>query len=101
MGGRKGGRVGGWEGGREGGRRERGRQGGRDGGREGGREGGMGRIPLSITLYMIRGFEIRLIVLCVLMIRKLPFLESDVAILLLSIKLVTTLIRFSFDGGTH
>ena len=78
---------------------------GRDGGRkEGLREGrgiyeGGREVPLSITLYMIRGCEIRMIVLCVLMIRKLPFLDSDVAIL--SIKLVTTLIRFSFDGGTH
>ena len=50
--------------------------------------------PLSITLNMIRGCEIRLIVLYFLMIRKLPLLGSDVVIL--SIKIVTTLTRFSF-----
>ena len=47
-----------------------------------------------LTLNMIRGCEIRLIVLYFFMRRKLPFLDSDVAIL--SIKLFTTLTRFSF-----
>ena len=51
-------------------------------------------IPLRKTLTMIRGCEIRQIVLYFLMGRKLPLLGSDVVIL--SIKIVTTLTRFSF-----
>ena len=51
-------------------------------------------IPLSMTLTMIRGCEIRQIVPYFLMGRKLPLLGSDVAIL--SIKIVTTLTTFSF-----
>ena len=50
-------------------------------------------IPLSITLNLIRGCEIRMIVLYFLMGQKLPFLDCGVAIL--SIKLFTTLTRLS------
>ena len=48
-------------------------------------------IPLNMTLTMICGCEIRLVILYE---TQISFLDSDVAIL--SIKLFTTLTRFSF-----